>query len=82
MNHWVIAIIVLTLLSVAGCASDIPKVVDVPVYTKPNIIIPRRPTLISDGKGDYNQVLKSVELDENSLMLYSLQLENILRGLK
>lgn len=76
MKHLILVLLIL----LAGC-SNVPKIVEVPVYTVPTITMPVRPVLRSDGNGPVGVLTKNIELDLVDLKTYALSLENILNEL-
>ena len=67
---------------VSGCTwntKPCPPVVDVPVYTKPNIKMPVKPVLRSDANTSDVELIRNIELDILDITTYATSLENLLK---
>lgn len=73
----------LTPLLLVGCATiEKPPCADIPVFDKPQIIMPTRPVLRDPaGKSD-GQIVRELQMNVNDLKTYATQLENTLEPLK
>jgi PBP1b-binding outer membrane lipoprotein LpoB len=81
-----ILVLAVAAMFMVGCSTNVTRdvvEVKVPVYTKPKIQKTQRPELISDkvNSAKYDEIVKAVKVDLESLKTYSFILENQLNAI-
>ena len=60
-----------------GCS----HIVRVPVWTPPNVTMPEKPLLVSDGNGTDGEVARKLSVDLLKMNEYTTTLENTLKAI-
>lgn len=72
-------ILLICIVVLTGCkTNECPEAVRVPVFTPPNVEMPKRPVLVSNDKSNHDITTKNAEKDLIDLSNYASQLEDVL----
>lgn len=75
-------ILITTLIFFSGCTTLPEKViVKVPVWSPPNVTLPVKPILTSDGRGTNGEVARKMSQDLILMRQYNEEIEKILKSL-